>query len=198
MYILKIRIIASQDSPRERKQRIAQKIGWDATSVATAFDGWRIKTETGKEVKQCRNPTPPYMTVWNQACRIRMTNNPEEKSTHYESGRLFYTAFIEIYNSVKCAKKFWYLGIFPLNLGTFTQDFIHAYLEMANTEDHVRENGLLGILPPSAEVITNVHPAPNVIRNANLTSENNSFLHRRVLFWRSLVTEKEEKQLTQQ
>ena len=69
---------------------------------------------------------------------------------------------------------------------------------MANTEDHVRENGLLGILPPSAEVITNVHPAPNVIRNANLTSENNSFLHRRVLFWRSLVTEKEEKQLTQQ
>lgn len=46
---------------------------------------------------------------------------------------------------------------------------------MANTEDHVRENGLLGILPPSAEVITNVHPAPNVLRNANLTSEDNFF-----------------------
>jgi len=115
------------------------------------------------------------MTAWNKACRIRKTNNPEEKSTHDEFGRLLYAAFMHIYNSVKWAKKFWYLGIFPLNLGNFTQDFIHAYLEMANTEDHVRENGLLGILPPSAEVITNVHPAPNVTRNANLTSEGSFF-----------------------
>jgi hypothetical protein len=51
------------------------------------------------------------------------------------------------------------LGICPLNSGTFTQDFIHAYLEMANTEDPVKENGRLGILPPSKEVITNFLPS---------------------------------------
>jgi len=84
----------------------------------------------------------------------------KRKSTHDEFGRLFYTAFTEIYNSVKCVKKFWCLGICPLNPGTFTQDFIHAYLEMTNTQDPVRENGRLGILPPSTEVITNVLPSP--------------------------------------
>jgi len=60
---------------------------------------------------------------------------------------------------VKHVKKFWYLGVCPLNPGTFTQHFIHAYLEMANIKDPVRENGMLGILPPSTEVITNVPPS---------------------------------------
>jgi hypothetical protein len=30
---------------------------------------------------------------------------------------------------------------------------------MANNKDPVRENGMLGILPPSTEVITNVSPS---------------------------------------
>jgi len=51
------------------------------------------------------------------------------------------------------------LGICPLNPGTFTQDFVHAYLEMANIKDPVRENGMLGIPPPSTDVITNVPPS---------------------------------------
>jgi hypothetical protein len=74
---------------------------------------------------------------------------------------------------VKSVKQFQYLGICPLNSGAVMQDFIHAYLYIANTEDPVRENGQLEILPPSTEVITNFPPSPNVIRNANLTSEEN-------------------------
>jgi len=156
-------------------------------------------------VKQCRilhhliwpfEIRQQFKWRFDQACRIRMTNHAEEKSTHDEFGWLFYTAFSEIYNSVKCVKKFWSLGICPPKPGTFTQDFIHAYLEITNTEDPVTENERLGILPPSTGVITNVPPSPNVIRNANLTSDGNFFPELSRSFLEKLCYRKRRKQLT--
>jgi hypothetical protein len=75
----------------------------------------------------------------------------------------------------------------------------HArFYEMTNTEDPVRENGRLGILPPSTEVITNVLPSPNVIRKANLTSEGNCFPEQSCSFLEKLYYRKRRKQLTLQ
>jgi hypothetical protein len=85
----KLEYFSSQDFPGERKQWITQKIGWDATSVATASDEWRIRAK--KQEKKWNNVEFLHHLIlpfeirqqfqWRlgQACRIRMTNHPEEK-----------------------------------------------------------------------------------------------------------------------
>jgi hypothetical protein len=90
-----------------------------------------------------------------------------EKIASDELEELFNTAYVNAANIEKAASGFRNTGISASNPDAFAEDGFYAdNLEMVNFENPLPENELIGILPPFAEVTTNLQHLLSVTCNA--------------------------------